>query len=92
MPTSDDWNFDVIREYDPSRADRLEQVRSFDDTIGDVRAALGPAISDRKFRIAMDEPTHNRPGDRAILQFPVQPDLFDAFFQFSAWVQGELLV
>jgi hypothetical protein len=80
MPTSGDWNFDVIRQHDPSRAHRLEQVHSFDDTIGDVRAALGSAISDRKFRIAVDEPTHNRRGDRAILQFPVQPDPFDAFF------------
>ena len=45
-----------------------------------MRVALHSAILRRHCRIALDKPSTGEPGERAVLQFPVCPYLFDAFF------------
>jgi hypothetical protein len=45
-----------------------------------MRVALHTAILRKHCRIALDKPIKGEPGERAILQFPVCPYLFDAFF------------
>ncbi|WP_368506917.1 hypothetical protein [Bradyrhizobium lupini] len=80
MPSTHQWSFAAIREHDPVRADRLERASSADDVFEGVRASLAAAIAEEKWRLAVDHLTHEVPGVRAILQFPVNCDVFDAFF------------
>ena len=80
LPTNADWFFDGIRDRDPARAERLEHVALFDHIAQDMRVALHSAILRRHCRIALDKPSTGEPGERAVLQFPVCPYLFDAFF------------
>ncbi|MGY4617263.1 hypothetical protein ACVWZ4_002490 [Bradyrhizobium sp. USDA 4472] len=80
LPTEADWRFDSIRSRCPARAERLEQAAHFDCLARDMRDALGVAILNDVFRLAIDEPRTGEPGIRAIFQFPVHTHLFDAFF------------
>ena len=89
MPGEPDWSFDAIREHDAARAKRLEQFTSFDQIIELISTEFTSARSREDLRIGIDTPTDARKAERAILQFPVTADLFDAFLNSRCGLRAE---
>src|SRR5688572_15375600 len=75
-----DWSFQEFVASDTTRAVRLEQAGSPTDLVEALVAALGLA-SKMKALICAWEFSEDRPLDcRAVVQFRVEPTLFDWFF------------
>ncbi len=78
--TEEDWSFARIRSICVERAERLEQARPSEELVLALRAALVSSIEKRLFRIGIDSRDNAFVERRAIIQFPVTPEIYDWFF------------
>lgn len=79
-PSITDWGFEEIRASDPDREARLEAAASPDSLIAALAAAVEQANCSGDIRIGLDSRDNQFIDCRAIIQFRVDPDLYDWFF------------
>ncbi|MDQ7251065.1 hypothetical protein [Dongia sedimenti] len=75
-----DWSFEKIRDRDEARAARLESAESPDELIESLSASLTQACDSGAVRLAIDSKNNAFIEQRAIIQFHVEPELYDWFF------------
>ena len=80
IPTESDWGFRAIREVDPNRADRLENAGTLDRLVETLREELRKACQNDEFRLGVDSLENKFEENRVIIQFKVQPETYDWFF------------
>ena len=79
-PAVGDWSFEEIRVCDPERATRLEAAGSSDALVAALAEALEKAVERGDVRYGLDSLDDQFVECRAIIQFKVDPDLYDWFF------------
>jgi hypothetical protein len=75
--SSVEWNFAEIEQSDPGQVARLTAVGNAKDLLSALEAELRTAIQKNTTRFGVDC-HHGNP--RAIVQFPVTPEVYDWFF------------
>lgn len=79
-PLASDWGFDNIRAADGKRAGHLEHASPSSALVAATADALTTAIKRRDVRIGVDSKDNLFKACRTIVQFPVDRDLYDWFF------------
>jgi len=77
MIPSEEWSFDAITRIDHTRGTRLQNVGQFRGILEQLTIALKSALSTGALRCGMD---FFRDCPRSIIQFRIEPELYDAFF------------
>jgi hypothetical protein len=81
LPEGITWRFDRIRESGPERAEALEKAGSPSALMDAIVGALEQALVRDDLRWGREQKRDDAPDDcRAVIQFPVNPQLFDWFF------------
>ena len=76
LPTSDEWSFDNFPEQERAWATRLDNAGPPAALIDALCVALASASPSLGWEARENHPSQHR----AVIQFPVDPDLFDWFF------------
>ncbi|RTM08240.1 MAG: hypothetical protein EKK33_28870 [Bradyrhizobiaceae bacterium] len=74
---SGEWAFSTIARHDATRAQRLEQAIEYDQITEALSSTLKRAITAGDYWLGVD---HYRGCTRGIVQFRIQPELYDLFF------------
>jgi hypothetical protein len=74
------WRFDQVAAQDTERAARLHSAPPWADLAQMIRRALHASLSNGSARFGFDESGRNKTHLRAVVQFPIEGQLFDWFF------------
>lgn len=89
---SSDWDFSEIRKHDALRAARLERAGSSDELISALENELERAIGDGKVRFGLDSVSNEFKECRVIIQFSVNRDVYDWFFNARTGYRAQFWV
>ena len=81
IPTESDWGFQDIRKSDfTNRANRLENADTPDQLVQTLKKELQKACQNGDCRVGVDSSENEFKENRAIIQFKVDPETYDWFF------------
>jgi hypothetical protein len=92
QPTEAEWSFRRIAETDRERAERLESAPSFSEIVRSLAGALEKAIHARMARICSECKRDQPDQKRALVQFHVDPVLYDRFFNARTGYRAQFWV
>lgn len=87
--TEADWSFAPLQAIDSPRAERLERAGTADQLIDALVSAVADAATQKTLGIAVDSLENRGVEWRAIVQFPVTPDVYDWFFNARTGYRGQ---
>lgn len=80
LPNENDWSFASIRNHDADRADRLEGAGSADELLDALVHSARSSLEKGSIRFGVDGRGNDFGEPRAIVQFQVEPGVYDWFF------------
>ncbi len=91
-PSPADWSFEKFGAFDPERADRLETAALPEALIGALAAGFERALDHNDIRMGLDSRKNQFIDCRVIIQFKLQPELYDWFFNARTGYRAQFWV